>query len=153
MKKKLTRLSGILFALFVLLNISWFAWRSVKYAPYGEGMEYNNLSFMVPRYKMTDEDGYDYSIKYPDYLTSTGNLCVGIPASDENMFTDALIIWPLVTGGYEYGILLHDEDNSYQIYVDENGNALDDSCDVIIEQHRSNIDSLLDKASAVWNIG
>ena len=72
-KKTAIRAALCLLMLFVLSNICWFVWRAEKYGAYIEGMETNYFStWIVPRYTYTDADGYDYGVKYPDYLSLTG---------------------------------------------------------------------------------
>ncbi|MDL2233446.1 hypothetical protein LJC63_07695, partial [Ruminococcaceae bacterium OttesenSCG-928-L11] len=151
-KKKITLTVCVVLALFALLNIGWFAWRAVKYAPYSTAMTQNAFSdVIVPRYAFVDDEGYNYNVKYPDYLSFTGNISVGMPASDDNLFTDALIIWPLASGGYEYGVLLYEESEGYQIYIDSQGNAVNRNDDEVIERHKDNIGTLLQRAEEMWS--
>ena len=63
-----------------------------------EAAEFNTV--LGKRYLYMDADRYDYLVKYPDYLSFTGNMSVGSPAASENPFTDALIIWPTIAGEY-----------------------------------------------------
>lgn len=118
-KKKITLTVCVVLALFALLNIGWFTWRAVKYAPYSNAMMQNAFSnIIVPRYAFVDDEGYDYNVKYPDYLSFTGNMSVGMPASDDNLFTD----------------------------------ALDRNDDEVIERHKDNIGTLLQKAAEMWDV-
>jgi len=71
---------------------------------------------------------------------------------DENLFTDTLIVWTLFHGGYKFGVILHGEEMSYQIYIDSQGRALDNAYDGIVKQHESNIEILLQKADDMWNV-
>ena len=88
-KGKAVKAIMCLVAVFVLINIFWFVWREVKYGDYKDGMEKNDIpTWLVPRYKLHDAEGYDYGLKYPDYLSFTGNLSVGLPATADNPFTD-----------------------------------------------------------------
>jgi hypothetical protein len=152
-KRKLITVSAILIGLFLLVNIVWYVWRNITYSQYIKAMTPNSYSsIIVPRYYLRDSDGYDFNVKYPDYLSFTGNLGVGIPSIDENLFTDALMIWPKMGGGYEYGALLYEGDNGYQVYIDANGNAIDKVFDEVVARHRDNIESLLIKADVMWDI-
>ena len=70
---------------FAVYNAVWFAWSHIKYGKLSGGMEETEFStFVTPRYIYTDADRYDYLVKYPDYLTFTGNLSVGMPTTEEN---------------------------------------------------------------------
>ena len=97
----------------------------MKYGSYCKGWEKNYFAaWIVPRYIHTDEDGYDYAVKYPEYLSFTGNLSVGLPADEYNPFTDFLIVWPKIFGGYEYGVSVTKNGQGYQIYVNADGTAV-----------------------------
>ena len=158
MKKKLLKIFMIIAILFIAYNAIWFAWSRSKYGKLSEGMEENSFSnFITPRY-IYAEDGYDYLVKYPGYLSFTGNLSIGLPATNDNPFTDALIIWPKVGGKYEFGALLYEKDETgklateYQIYIDANGNALSGEYQEIVEKHKDSIQELFAKADERWNI-
>ena len=70
----------ILLAAVLLLNLLWFGWRHIAYSRYDGGMTRTEMSSaLFPSYAAKDEDGFDYSVKYPDYLSVTGNLAVGFP--------------------------------------------------------------------------
>lgn len=153
MKKKLLIAGGLVLSIFILSNICWFGWRSIKYDKYTENMEENTFTTVItPRYAYKDGEGYDYLVKYPDYLSFTGNLSVGMPVVDDDPFTDALLVWPQLDGNYEYGLLIYEEDSGYQIYIDAQGNALDDTYNEVIERHKDDIDMLLEKADDMWGI-
>lgn len=153
MKKKILLSIGIIAALVLVLNIAWFGWSGWKYSNYIGGMEKTIFStFVTKRYAVTDEDGFTYAVKYPDYLSLTGNLSIGMPAEGDNPYTDALIIWPRFSGEYSYGLLLYDEIDAYQIEIDSQGNALDHTYDSVMEQHREHIDTLLEKTEAKWEL-
>ena len=139
---------------FALHNVLWFAWSHIQYGKYSGGMEKAEFSnFITPRYLCTDADRYDYLVKYPGYLSFTGNMSVGLPTSDGNFFSDALIIWPKLGGGYELGALLYDEDGaSYSVYIDAEGNALSKEDEDAVSRHCENIRDLLIKADQRWGI-
>ena len=152
-KKTALRAVLCILVLFILFNIGWYIWRSVKYGPYSEGMEKNYFNtWIVPRYAHVDADGYDYSVKYPDYLSFTGNLCVGLPSTDGNPFTDFIIIWPNAFGGYKYGASLTLEDESYQIYINRDGSAVDPELNEIAVRCQETINILLERAEKMWGL-
>lgn len=144
----------LIFLFFIILNIGWFGWRYFKYSSYINDLKENTgiSSLLVPRYYKTDADNFNYTLKFPDYLSLTGNLAIGLPGDDKNPFTDCLIIWPNLDGTYEYGVILYDGDESYQIEVNENGEALNKQYDEIIEKHKKNIEKLLYRLKRTWNI-
>lgn len=151
--RKVLKVITLVLSVFVLFNIFWYAWRDMKYDSYINEMEENELSsWIVPRYKHVDEEGYDYSVKYPDYLSFTGNMSVGLPSLDNNPFTDFLVIWPKVFGGYEYGASLTVDGVNYQIMINEDGSAVDSQYNEIAAMSKETIDLLLHKANEKWDL-
>lgn len=152
MRKKLLKAAIALTVVFFAVSAVWFAWSRGKYSVFVGNLEKNEevKTFLTPRYIGTDDEGFDYGVKYPDYLTLTGNLSVGMPTDGEDMYTDALIIWPKLDGTYEYGALLYDEEGSYQIEIDREGNALNAENNEVIKRHIENIRVLLNKAEMMW---
>lgn len=153
MKKKILKIILAIVILFVAYNTIWFAWSHIKYGKLSAGMEEGDLSsFITPRYVYSDDERYDYLVKYPEYLAFTGNMSVGSPATEENPFTDALIIWPKVVGGYNFGALLYENDMQYAIYIDSEGNALSEEDEDIVSKHSDIIRNLLMKTDEKWDI-
>ena len=107
---------------------------------------------LVPRYFHTDAERYDYSVKYPDYLTFTGNLCVGLPAEGDDPFTDFLVIWPKAFGGCEYGVSLREDDAEYQIYIRADGSAVRPEDQALVDRHRQTVEALLQRAEEMWDL-
>ena len=140
-------------ALFLAGNLFWGVWREARYGAYGKGMKKNDVStVIVPRYYYTDSEGYDYSAKYPDYLSFTGNMTVGLPATPEEFFTDFMVIWPKPFGGYKYGVSLTVDEENYQIYINPDGTAVDPVYNEIIEQNQDTVNDLLNKADQMWHL-
>lgn len=152
MKKKVLIAAVGITVLFFVVNIAWFTWRYSKYSGYTEKLQKNEMTsmFLVPRYTGTDEEGFSYAVKYPDYLSLTGNLSVTMPAEGDNPYTDGLIIWPTIDGTYEYGLILYEGGNSYQIETDRDGNARNQEEQGIVENHAENVRILLEKARGIW---
>jgi hypothetical protein len=139
--------------IFLVINSCWYTWRFLKYSRYSGGMEKNPFyTWLVPRYKWTDADRFDYGVKYPEYLSFTGNLSVGMPTVGEDPFSDFLIIWPKFFGGYEYGVSLSYGDLAYQIEINEDGTAVDPQYAELAERCRETIDILLARADEMWHI-
>lgn len=146
----------ILLGAVLLLNLLWFGWRHIAYSRYDGGMTRTEMSSaLFPSYAAKDEDGFDYSVKYPDYLSVTGNLAVGFSGTEENPFTDGLIIWPKLFGGYEYGVMLNSKEtdsNGYMFYIDEQGNAIDEEYRPVAERYSDVIAELLSRAGNRWTL-
>ena len=152
-KKKVLKVIICILLLFVVINACWYVWRMVKYDPFTKVMEKSEIpEFLVPRYYSMDADGYDYSVKYPDYLSFTGNLCVGLPTTDENVFTDFLIIWPKLFDRYEYGVSLNVGNETYQIYINADGSPVDPKYSEIVNEYKDTVDDLLSRAKEMWDI-
>ena len=153
MKKKILKIVLAAAIVFIAYNIIWFAWSHTKYRKYTGGMQEGDFSsFITRRYVYSDAAGYDYLVKYPDYLSFTGNMSLGLPSTEENPFTDALIIWPKFSGGYQLGVLLYEENVQYGIYIDSEGNALSKEDEDIVSRHSDAIRNLLIRADQRWGI-
>ena len=154
MKKKVLKIVLAVIILFAAYNIAWFAWSRTKYGRLSDGMEkadFGNL--VVPRYTYTDDDRFDYMVKYPDYLRLTGNIYVGLSGTNENPFHDGLIAWPTLSGAYDLGVVLYDEDGSeHLVYIDSEGNALSQEDEEVVSRHSDNISTLLSMADEQWGI-
>ena len=156
MKKRVITGLFVLLCVFLLLSLIWFGWRHMAYSGFAKDMTRTDMSSpLFPTYAAKDEDGFDYTVKYPDYLSLTGNLAVGFPGTEENPFTDGLIIWPKCTGRYEYGVILNsreDDGNGYMFYIDARGNAMDAEYQSIAEEYQDVIRELMDRAQNTWNL-
>lgn len=151
MKKKYIML--IILLSFILINIIWFSYSRIKYSNYIKGMDKNTFyTFIVPKYYKNDIDNFTYSVKYPDYLSLTGNLALSIPSKGNDYYQNSIIIWPKINGKYDYGVIIYDNENQYMIETDENGRALDSKYDNIISNHKENINILFKKAQENWNL-
>ena len=160
MKKKILIIIASLLTVFIIINAAWVIRRKSVYEPYTGGMEYHKVNMhitdvIVPRYVYKDQDGFDYSVKYPEYLSMVGNLAVGFPGTDENPFTDSLIIWPKYGGRYEFGVILNPKDpdsEGWMFYIDAYGNAIDPEYQPIAVEYSDVISELLNRAFSFWNI-
>lgn len=156
MKKSVMTGLLVLLCAFLLLNLLWFGWRHLAYSGFAEGMTRTETSSaLFPTYAAKDEGGFDYTVKYPDYLSLTGNLAVGFPGTDENPFTDGLILWQKLSGGYEYGVILNSretDDTGYMFYIDAQGRALDAEYEEFAEKYQDVIAELLERAESVWQL-
>ncbi|MDD6800780.1 MAG: hypothetical protein PUE85_10260 [Firmicutes bacterium] len=146
----------VLTAVFILLNLIWFGWRHTAYSGFSKNMTRTDMSSaLFPTCATKDGDSFDHTVKCPDYLSLTGNPAVGYPGTEENSFTDRLIIWPKFTGGYEYGVILNskeDDRRGNMFYVDTCGNAVDEKYRFLAEDYRKIIRELMERAERVWNL-
>lgn len=135
----------LIISIFVLWNLSWFLITTIKYHKFVEAVPKNEFGVHI-----TEDDGYLYHVKKPGYLHFTGNLGV---AKNDSM--DGLIIWPLLSGGFKYGIRLQSDGEVYEIYVDENMKPIkkDDIVAVQqVEQNKAEIEGMISKANEIWNL-
>lgn len=128
---------------FVVFNIFWYTWRSSKFKDFSQDMqEFDpNTSFVS-----TDKAGYLYNVKYPDYLSFTGNLAVASPDGKAG-----LIIWPNIVRGYEFGVQIEDGE-TYNIKVDSKFKAYDKNFSKIVGKYKDDLNNLVKKAESFWNI-
>ena len=143
MKKKIITIGIIAVSLFVLINLVWFIVVTIRYNKFIEAVPKNEWG----RYFIRKDDGYMYSVKKPSYLSFTGNLGVVSKESDE-----ALIIWPSIFDGYEYGFRLQKEEKAYEIYVDENMNPIYEKDAHIVNKFKTELEELFSKANETWNL-
>ena len=145
MKIKKKKILIFIIFIFVTLNISWFSITSIKYKRFTDVVPKNEHG-VYALYK----DGYSYSVKKPDYLHYTGNLSIVNNESGYN-----LILWPLLSGKYEYGLIIVDNEMGYEIYVDENMKPIDKD-DLfyaqLIEENKAAIEEIFSKANEMWNL-
>ncbi|MDI3311847.1 MAG: hypothetical protein QJR05_10545 [Thermoanaerobacterium sp.] len=135
----------IIVSIFAVWNLSWFLITTIKYHKFIEAIPKNKYGVHVKI-----EDGYQFNVKKPGYLSFTGNLGVTKPES-----MDGLIIWPLLFGGYEYGVRLQKDGEVYEIYVDENMNPINKDDAVAIqqvEQNKAEIERMISKANEIWQL-
>lgn len=131
---------------FLILNLSWFLIITIKYNKFIKAVPKNEHDI----YFMQEEDGYCYSVKKPNYLHYTGNLAVVNYAKGEH-----LIIWPLISGGYKYGIRFEADGRSFEAYVDEDMNPIhndDENSAQVIKEHKDELENLFSKADKLWNL-
>ena len=156
MKKRIVIVFIAMMSAFLLLNLIWLGWRYMAYSGFAEGMTRTDMSSpLFPTYTAKDEDGFDYTVKYPDYLSLTGNLAVGFPGTDDNPFTDGLIIWPKFMGGYEYGVMLNSKEeggSGYMFYIVAQGNAVEEEYQSSADEYREVISELMELARNTWNL-
>lgn len=140
--KKVVLIIAIIVLLFGIYNLLWYFTTQSKYTNYSEGMD----EFVANKsYVLNPGNGYLYNVKYPDYLTFTGNLAV----ADENNEV-SLIIWPSFYGEDEYGIRITTNDDSYEIMIDKDMKSVENND--ILDKYKKEIRMLFQKADEKWGI-
>lgn len=144
MKKKKSKIIiavSSIFVLFSIFNLLWY----LSYKNYSNYSE--NLEEFVPRKSyVLKKEGYLFNVKYPDYLSFTGNLAVA--TNDEKI---ALIIWPSYFGKTKYGIQIEDEDKMiHSIMIEKNRKAVNSKDRKMIESNMVDIKSLFQKSEVMW---
>jgi hypothetical protein len=135
----------LILSIFAIWNLSWFLITTIKYQKYVEVIPKNEFGVHVK-----EKDDYLYNVKKPGYLHFTGNL--GVSKTDS---MDGLIIWPLLNGGYEYGIRFQNGDEIFEILVDENMKPIDKDDKVAaqqVEKNKEEIERLISKANKMWQL-
>ena len=146
----LLKILGIIFSIWLLLTLIWFAWSRMFFSGYCNEMKSNEFSNIItPRYYKNDEQ-YTYLVKYPDYLSTTGNLAVSV--RDDEAGVQAFLVWPTLFGEQKFGLMIADETGSYQIYTDNNGKPIDAGYREITEKYSSEIADIVAAANNVWNL-
>lgn len=117
----------------------WLCFRERVLDEYGDGLDRYDRS----GYSCMDDDFYSYSLKLPDHLSLTCNLCVTSPDGNVSLF-----IWPKITGEKEYGIQISGDKGLVCIYIDGRGRTLDRRQEVPDET----VKVLLERAADKWKL-
>lgn len=120
-KYKLVKIATIMVvAVFLAINILWGA-NYISYNKYLIHSHDDSSPFALRTSHSSEENGFTYSIKKPDYLVLNGNLAGS--TANGNI---SIIIWPAFccTKIDSYGIQLYDEveKHGYMFYVDDEMN-------------------------------
>lgn len=156
-----SKIAGIIISIIlvwlVIMNFAWYMWQNGKYSKYiMKGREINESTWLVPRYSYQDLEGFQFGVKYPEYMSLVGNLSVTSPQENEkDIYVDSLIIWPEFNGTYTYVAVIYDkkDDGTYesrQINIDADGKVLKGKDEILVGDHRSNINKLIKKAHEYW---
>lgn len=142
--KIITSIIAIL-VLFITLNIFWFFYTGNKYGELTQGMIEDDARLS---YHILESDQYVYNVKYPDYLSFTGNVAVGSPDNKA-----ALIIWPGFFNQNKYGIQLIDDSGiTNDIMVNKDMRALNPEYQEILNKQEQKVALVFDKAKNKWPI-
>ncbi|MCL2077955.1 MAG: hypothetical protein FWH08_06060 [Oscillospiraceae bacterium] len=150
-KKKILLSVIIIISLFILLNVSWFIWRGVKYGGYVVNMgKTDSSSFMNPRYYSEDADRYGYYVRYPGYLSFKGSLTVMEPSRDGSSFENTFIIRTFFGDGYEFVLILYEDGEAYELTL--RSASPDDEMTELLDKNRGVISELEERAFRKWDI-
>ncbi|MGF7049401.1 hypothetical protein J2T13_003912 [Paenibacillus sp. DS2015] len=146
-KAKPIMITGIIliFLLFGVWNLVWLIMTNNRY---------NGFLEAVPKSKFGNhtikKDRDVYNVSKPGYLSFTGNL--GINNPEEGY---ALIIWPLIKGGYEYGFRVQKEGKVYEFYLNEQLKPMDEDNKQVaklVQEFKPEIAELFEKANSMWEL-
>lgn len=173
-KNGLLLLLAMLLVAFALLSAVWYVTAYRPYDTYAEALRAQPGWREDPGFPEcgTDGEGYSCNVARPSFLHWTGNLGIGLPNlvlenGEEIGFTDSLIIWPKGGGETEQGVILYEYDfqadgvtcAGRQLYITAGGKylpygeAAEDAANAqLLEEHRENVDRLLDRARNIWGI-
>lgn len=129
----------IILAAAVIYVSIWLLFRESVLDEYGDGLDRYDWS----GYSCMDDEGYSYSLKLPDGLRFTCNLCVTSPDGNVSLF-----IWPGIAGEKEYGIQINDDEGLSCICIDEREKSLNGGEEVPGVM----VQELLDRAAGKWKL-
>lgn len=146
LKRMFIVIGCVVFILFCIINIFWYIVVYHKYSDYTEAVPKNEYGI----YGMRDSEGYNYNVKKPRYLSfKSGNL--GVSTSGGN----GLIIWPKPFGEYKYGALITVDDITYQIYITEELEVVDNDNETyknILHNNKEIVEKMFEKANEKWDL-
>lgn len=137
--KILSCICGLL-VLFIFVNGFWLLYTYQKYTPLSQGMQ-EDVKFQS--YHVVENE-HIFNVKYPNYLSFTGNVAVATP--DEKT---ALIIWAGLFGN-EYGIQIDEDGIRNEIMVDADKRAKNPLHQEMLDKHRKETDIVFDRAKTKW---
>ena len=135
-RRRFPRLLALLLAALALLSGAWYFTACRPYDAYVEALRTQPGFREDPAFPGcgVDAEGYTCNVARPAFLHWTGNLGIGLPAltlenGEEAVFTDSLLIWPLMTGEPELGVILYEYDvqeggvtcTGHQLYIAPDG--------------------------------
>lgn len=143
---KLIILVGLIaLLLFGLWNVTWLVMTNNRYSDFLKAVPKSEFGNHILK-----KDTYVYNVKRPDYLSFTGNLGINNPEKGT-----ALIIWPKITGGYEYGIRIQAQGKAYEFYLNEQLEPINQSNQQtlkLVQKFKPEITLLLGLANEMWNL-
>lgn len=137
--KVISCICGLL-VLIILVNGFWLLYVYQKYTPLSRGMQED---IKLQSYNVVENE-YIFNVKYPNYLSFTGN--VAVATADEKI---ALIIWPGLFGN-EYRIQIEDDGVRNDVTVGADKRAQNPLHQEMLDKHREGIDIIFDRAKAKW---
>ncbi|WP_146551442.1 hypothetical protein [Rummeliibacillus sp. SL167] len=154
MKRKLLFAIFIIIAVFVLINIIWFVAIKVQYAPYERVVPLNE-KFDV-HHVDDNKKNVVYGYETPAYLHLTGNLYY-TQKYPKKQIAYTFIIWPKLFKDEEYGVILQEEGESYQIEItptlDVRGkDSNNQRSKELLKDHRADLEKVLTDARKTFQL-
>lgn len=138
----------IIILLFAVWNLSWYLIITSKYHRFVKDIPKN----VAGMHLLKKDDDTLYYVKKPGYLRITGNLSVSNVSETQEA---VLIIWPLITGGYKYGLRIQKDGFAHEIYVNENQEPvnIEDTVNVEkVKEYKAELEELFSKANEMWQL-
>ncbi|MFT8322121.1 MAG: hypothetical protein ABF649_14575 [Bacillus sp. (in: firmicutes)] len=143
MKKKVLIILASIVGVIIAYSLMWFLNNQIVFNKYEKGFE----DIGINKTKSIKE--YTLSVKKSDYGSFTGNLAI---TNEDGSLT--IIIWPSLFG-MENGIMINEDNNTYQIMVKKNFDVLDETDEYgkqLIEKYREDLSKMKEIANDEWNI-
>lgn len=139
---------------FALVNVIWFTTIKMQYASYQSIVPLNE-EFNV-RHVDNNEKNLSYGYDTPGYLRLTGNLYY-TQKFPEDKIAYTFIIWPKLFKDEEYGVIVHEQGEAYQIEItstlDVRGKDIDDPFSKeLLENHHEQLETVLADARETFKL-
>lgn len=160
-KKKIIKIAAIVIGgLFLIWSLVWYFTSYCYYMQYDNALKRLNDYEKIDAFRASahDDDGYNYSVKYPSFLSWTGNIAISEPMTEDYQLDSGLIVWFSKFEETEYGVILCEQDLTdvnnvfeYQLYITSDGSYIpygiseDERNEEILNAHSSETRTLLDK--------
>jgi hypothetical protein len=154
LKRKLVIAGLVIIGVFGITNIIWFSTVKAQYSRY-ENLVPLNKEFNV-RLVQNTEKNLIYGYDTPGYLRLTGNLFYTQKFPEEQI-AYTFIIWPKPFNKEEYGVIVQEKGESYQIEItptlDVRGKDLNDLYSKeLLDEHRERLEPVLEDARKAFEI-
>lgn len=148
---KAATISGVFILLLIgfgVYNIIWYSSVTEYWGKYLEKVERSPEFTDHEVYCITDEEGINYLVKKPNYLSYVGNLSITYPQEKSPV---TLLIWPHQDKEWEYGAFINSEDGG-EYMLNKDMRPVDTQDEDALKRYYADIDYLYEKAKALWNL-
>lgn len=144
MKKKIVRCIWIALGICIIVFHIFWIYNYLLFSKYIDGL---NEFIKFQSYSVLEDD-FIYHVKFPSYLSFTGNLAVSTKNSEYT-----LIIWPSRFRDTRYGVMIPIENNTFaSIMLNQEMKSEDVYDQIYIDENMEQIEELFYKASERWGI-